>query len=162
MHARTGVLRLELLRLEHGGGAAMISIPTARALRTSGVTWEPAAGDRFVITDRGMDADVFVLSDMVVEAHDFPTGRVLGFNGTTEWALDSVEAEQTVWLPRESQLREMLGEAFRRLERREDRWAVTVASDEERGERTHEHADPEEAYALAVLSLRARLARAAG
>jgi hypothetical protein len=31
----------------------------------------------------------FVLSDMTVDLHEFPGGSVVGFNGTTEWALDS-------------------------------------------------------------------------
>ena len=137
----------------------MISVPTARALRTSGLAWEPASGDRFVIADRGMDDEVFVLSEMVVEAQEHATGRVLGFNGTTEWALDSVAAEQAVWLPREDQLRELLGAAFAGLERTDDGFVVRtrVAG----GDRASTSADAEEAYALAVLAVRARAARSA-
>ena len=56
-----------------------------------------------------MDDEVFVVSDMTVEVHDFPTGKVIGFNGTTEWALDSLAQGDVVWLPREDQLRELLG-----------------------------------------------------
>jgi hypothetical protein len=41
---------------------------------------------------------------------------VLGFNGTVEWALDSVLLDQAVWLPNEDQLRSALGAAFDRLE----------------------------------------------
>ena len=137
----------------------MISVPTARALRTSGLAWEPASGDRFVITDRGMDEEVFVLSEMVVEAQEHATGRVLGFNGTTEWALDSVAADQAVWLPREGQLRELLGGAFAGLERTEDGFVVRTHDAD--GERTSASEDAEEAYALAVLALRARVARRA-
>jgi uncharacterized protein (TIGR03086 family) len=101
---------------------------------------------------------VFVLSDMTIEAHDFPTGRVLGFNGTTEWALDSVEATQALWLPGEGQLRDLLGEDFLRLERAGGEWAVTACG---AGglEETTRHADAEEAYALALLALRADSAR---
>ena len=58
-----------------------------------------------------MDSDVVVLSDMTVEVHRFPEGPVIGFNGTTEWALDSVEQSE-VWVPAEHQLRELLGDAF--------------------------------------------------
>ena len=50
-----------------------------------------------------MDDEVFVLSNMVVDVHDFPGGRFLGFNGTVEWALDSVQQERALWLPNESQ-----------------------------------------------------------
>ena len=56
-----------------------------------------------------MDDDVFVLSDMTVEVHDLPSGRVIGFNGTTEWALDEVAQRDALWIPREDQLRELLG-----------------------------------------------------
>ncbi|WP_299035516.1 pilus assembly protein CpaE [uncultured Pseudokineococcus sp.] len=137
----------------------MISVSTARALRTSGLAWEPSSGDRFVITDRGMDEEVFVLSEMVVEAQEHATGRVLGFNGTTEWALDSVDAEQAVWLPREGQLRALLGTSFTGLERTDDGFVVRTRDAD--GDRASRSEDAEEAYALAVLAVRARAARSA-
>ena len=68
-----------------------------------------------MIRRAGLDDEVFTISDMVVEVRDFPTGTVLGFNGTTEWALDSVAQEDALWLPAEEQLRELLGGTFRRL-----------------------------------------------
>jgi hypothetical protein len=40
---------------------------------------------------------------------------VLGFNGTTEWALDSVAKDDALWLPLEHQLRDLLGSSFRSL-----------------------------------------------
>ena len=36
--------------------------------------WSPAKGDRFVVPDRDLDDEVFVVSDMVVEAVDVPSG----------------------------------------------------------------------------------------
>ena len=90
----------------------MISIELARALRDSGLQWRPVAGDAFTIDRVEVDADVFILSDMTVEAHEFSTGTVLGFNGTTEWALDSVDIEDALWLPHEHQLRGLLRAAF--------------------------------------------------
>ena len=36
---------------------------------------------------------------MTVEVHHFPTGPVIGFNGTTEWALDSLDQDDALWLP---------------------------------------------------------------
>jgi hypothetical protein len=89
-----------------------ISAELARALRDSGLVWRPAAGDAFIIDRIEADDEVFILSDMTVEAHHFPTGTELGFNGTTEWALDSVPLEDALWLPQEHQLRELLGAAF--------------------------------------------------
>ena len=94
----------------------MIDVQLAQQLKDAGLAWKPGPGDRFAIPDRGLDEDVFVLSNMTIEVHSLPEGRVIGFNGTTEWALDDVELEETIWLPREDQLREMLGEAFIGLE----------------------------------------------
>ena len=94
----------------------MISTELARALHDSGLVWRPAVGDAFRIDHVEADADVFYLSDMTVEAHDLVTGTELGFNGTTEWALDSVAIEEALWLPSESQLRSLLGTRFEALD----------------------------------------------
>ena len=90
----------------------MITIELARSLRDAGLRWHPETGDRFVIDKPGIDDDVYTVSEMTVERHDSPTGTILGFNGTTEWALDSVTASESLWLPREDQLRDLLGPSF--------------------------------------------------
>lgn len=132
----------------------MLSLATARALRAAGLRWSPASGDRFVIADRDMDDEVFVLSDMTIEAHDFPTGRVLGFNGTTEWALDSVAVEQALWLPREDQLRRALGPSFLGLRPAPTGVEVGIRAPSAGGGETWVAADDvEEAYARALLRL---------
>jgi hypothetical protein len=95
----------------------MISTQLARALRDSGLEWRPRAGDAFRIDRVEADEEVYILSDMTVEAHDYGTGIVLGFNGTTEWALDSVALDDALWLPQEHQLREFLAATFRSLTR---------------------------------------------
>lgn len=95
----------------------MISTELARALHDSGLAWHPASGDAFRIDRPEVDADVFTVSEMTVEAYEHPTGTILGFNGTTEWALDSVDLEDALWLPREDQLRELLRGTFRNLSR---------------------------------------------
>jgi len=94
----------------------VISLELARSLRTAGLTWSPASGDRFVIDMPDLSDQSFVLSDLTVDVHDFHGTPVLGFNGTVEWALDSVLLDQAVWLPHEDQLRTALGAAFDRLE----------------------------------------------
>ena len=129
----------------------MISVELARKLREAGLRWEPRPGDRFVIPDRDMDDDVFVVSQMVVDVHEFPSGRVLGFNGTVEWALDSVEQDSALWLPGEAMLRELLGGAFVQLDRAGDGFRVTL----EVGGRAVEIDDEqaEEAYGKALLHL---------
>lgn len=128
----------------------MITLELAQQLRAAGLLWVPAIGDRFVVPGRDMDDEIFVLSNMTVEAYDHPSGRIIGFNGTTEWALDSIEQQDVVWLPRESQLRELLGAAFVRLEAVSGGFAV-VADDGGR-ERRHIDIDAERAYARCLLS----------
>lgn len=127
----------------------MVSIELARQLRDAGLCWSPRRGDRFVVADRSMDDEVFVLSDMTIEVHDFPTGPVIGFNGTTEWALDSLDKSDALWLPSEHQLRDLLGGAFLRLERAGQSYTVVVEVDG-----AHSIArggDPAEAYGRALL-----------
>jgi len=141
----------------------MISIELARALRDSGLVWRPVRGDNFSIDRIEADAEVYTLSDMTVEAHEFASGTVLGFNGTTEWALDSVALGDALWLPREDQLRELLGSAFVRLERVDSTELLAGASLESsayrlaaivaRQPREFEAPDAADAYARALLAL---------
>lgn len=84
-------------------------------LAARGRTWEPLPGDRFVIPDRDLDT-VFVVADMTIEVEELPTGRLVRFNGTTEWALDSIAADDVCWLPWEHQLRDLLGSGFASLQ----------------------------------------------
>ena len=129
----------------------MIALQLARELLESGLAWKPATGDRFAIPDRDLDSSVFVLSDMTIEVHNLPQGPVIGFNGTTEWALDDVEKDEAVWLPREDQLRELLGRTFRGLTRTDDAYRVSttlLGTD-----RAFEAPSAEEAYGLALLDL---------
>ena len=129
----------------------MIGVQLAQELREAGLDWKPALGDRFAIPDRDLDDEVFVLSNMTVEVHTVPEGRVIGFNGTTEWALDDVEIDETVWLPREDQLRELLGGTFRQLRRGAGGYEVLI--DLLGAERTFAAGSPDEAYAAALLHL---------
>ncbi len=143
----------------------MLSPELARRLAQAGLPWSPAPGDRFVVPDRDLDDEVFVLSDMVIERLDLPdVGAVLAFNGTTEWALDSLEAAEALWLPREDQLRELLGGRFVALERvsvadgptdgptdaREAGWVVRVLVDGL--EQRHVDVAADAAYARALLA----------
>jgi len=104
----------------------MITATLALALEQAGLRWEPHPGDRFMMRAAEMGEEVFHLADMAVEAHDLDTGIILAFNGTTEWALDSVAVENTIWLPRETQLREALGDSFVSFSRERDLFTVRV------------------------------------
>lgn len=130
----------------------MISRDLALQLRRTGLHWNPESGDRFAMLVDDMD-EVFTVSEMTIEAHHYPTGTVLGFNGTTEWALDSVAQEDAVWLPREDQLRELLGGTFRSLARSTDGLYQVLVELAGRPEQVFSAPDAEDAYALALLSL---------
>lgn len=125
----------------------MISVDLAEKLAAAGLVWEPARGDHFVLPHRDMDEQVFVLSDMTVEVHQFPAGEVIGFNGTVEWALDSVERHEALWLPREDQLREALGDTFVSVVRVPDGFRCDVVGASSTAPTC------EEAYALALLAV---------
>lgn len=133
----------------------MIDAATARALRAAGLRWGPAPGDWFVVDRDDLREEPFVLSHLVVDVQDVPGGQVLGFNGTVEWALDSVDLDDALWLPREDQLRELLEDDLVRLERATHGWRAVVLTD---GAPTSvSGTDPADCYARAVL---ARLAAA--
>lgn len=128
----------------------MIDIDVATRLRDRGLVWRPADGDRFVIDTEEMRGEVFMLSSMVVESARGRHGEeVFRFNGTTEWALDSIERHEAVWIPREDQLREALGERFSTLRREGEVHVVTVRVPE--GEREVRAPSAEDAYAGALL-----------
>jgi hypothetical protein len=137
----------------------MISQHLAADLRDAGLRWRPTSGDRFVIPQPALAGQVFTLSEMTIEAHEYPTGTVLGFNGTTEWALDSVDKSDALWLPREDQLRELLGATFVSLESRPgpegDRYVVTTraAGTQSLEAETFEAGTAADAYGHALLAL---------
>ena len=132
-----------------------MDIADARRLRAAtdadGIAWRPRSGDRFVIPDRDLDESVFVLSEMTINVERAIGGDIIKFNGTTEWALDSIAASEVLWLPREDQLRELLGVRFTRLEALgEPAGGFAVTLDDGR---RFVHVDAERAYLLAVLAV---------
>jgi hypothetical protein len=133
----------------------MISSELAAALRDAGLEWSPSKGDWFVVPGRDLDQLTFVISDMVIETRRVARGReILAFNGTTEWALDMLAASEALWLPREDQLRDLLGEAFMSLELlpgEASGFAVTMLLGDR--ESRFVDVDVESAYARAALAL---------
>jgi hypothetical protein len=144
----------------------VISTSLAADLRDAGLTWTPASGDAFQLAGVDFEGDVFTVSDMTIEAHHYPTGTILGFNGTTEWALDSVALDDALWLPREDQLRDALAGTFVELTREvgDDerasaapiRYIVTTKVGGEEARVVSD--DAAEAYGLALLALLRSLA----
>lgn len=119
------------------------------AMDAAGRKWQPRSGDRFAVPDRDLDDQVFVVSEMTIDIEQAIGGTIMKFNGTTEWALDSIAASEVLWLPREEQLRELLGVRFARLEALggpAGGFAVVLTD----GSR-YVHVDAERAYLLAAL-----------
>lgn len=104
----------------------MLSLTLATELNEAGVRWDPVPGDRFTIRSTELLGEIFTVSEMTIQVHEYPTGTILGFNGTTEWALDSVTKDEALWLPSEQQLRELLGRAFVSLENDAEGFVVTT------------------------------------
>ena len=143
----------------HTGG--VISRQLAGDLRDAGLAWTPTKGDWFVIPDHGLDELEFVVSDMVIETRRMAFDRqMLAFNGTTEWAMDMLAASEALWLPREDQLRDALGEAFMSLELlpgATSGFAVTLLIGDT--EQRFVDVDVDGAYARALLALLASSAQ---
>lgn len=89
----------------------MISLHLARWLHDAGLDWNPSVGDEFVMPDHDIDR-TFMIAEMVVEVRHVPAGRIIALNGTPEWAMDAIMFNETVWMPREDQLRMLLGDRF--------------------------------------------------
>lgn len=127
----------------------MITLDLAHALHGAGLQWQPADGDRFVVRDRDLDDQVFLISEMTVDVRSVPSGRLIAFNGTVEWALDSIMDTEAVWLPNESQLRELVAERFLSLTRVDGAWRCEVHVG---GERVgFQDSEAAEAYGKALL-----------
>jgi hypothetical protein len=128
----------------------VITVELARRLGEAGVLWEPAPGDRFTIDQPNVVGEVFWISHLTIDVHTFQGQPLIGFNGTTEWALDSVTLDTALWLPREDQLRVLIGDRFDSLRRDGKTWVLAVHDDRGRGE--FRDPDAECAYAQALLS----------
>src|SRR5580765_5090860 len=111
----------------------MITVELSRSLNQGGVLWEPTPGDRFTIDQPNVVGEVFWISHLTIDVHTFKGQPLLAFNGTTEWALDSVTLDSALWMPREDQLRVLLGDRFVGLHRDGDDWLVQVEHEGGRG-----------------------------
>jgi hypothetical protein len=129
----------------------VLDLQLAHDLHTAGLAWEPADGDRFVLPGRDLDEQVFTISEMVVEVRRSPVGALIAFNGTTEWALDSIEQAEAVWIPREGQVRQALGDALLALARTDAGWRCTYRI----GDALHdaEAGEAVDAYGRALLAV---------
>lgn len=91
-------------------GKGMISIPLALELKAAGLAWTPRLHDFFAIPDRGMDERLFVIGDILVSIERLRGEQLISFDGASEWALDYVLTGDSLWMPTEEQLRDLIEE----------------------------------------------------
>jgi hypothetical protein len=134
----------------------MIDIELAHRLKRAGLEWRPAERDCFVVPDRGMDDQIFVVNRLTTLIQSYQGQPMVTFHGVSEWALDDVLLTEVIWLPSESQLRETLAErigpdAPLRLDRIAHGYRCQIAEADRL--REFEADQAEGAYALALLAL---------
>ena len=132
----------------------MISGERAQQLKAHGLKWQPAELDLFIMPDHNLEGQIFVVSALPALVQSFGGEQTITFHGSIEWALDYVVLSEAVWLPSETQLRELLAGAIGsdaplRLDRLEHGYRLLIGL----GADLHEFEAPtaEDAYALALL-----------
>lgn len=86
----------------------MLSITLAEQLKDVGLVWTPTLHDFFILPGRDLDDQVFVISDMMVDVERLRNQHLITFNGAPEWAMDYVLVGDALWMPTETQLRDIL------------------------------------------------------
>jgi hypothetical protein len=136
----------------------MISLDTAVKLKSAGLVWRPALHDFFAIPEHGLDDRVFVIGDMLATVELLQGLQVISFQGASEWALDSIVFSEAVWMPGESQLRQVLEEVLLsmgftglRLISNPNGYRCEIPTIN--GWRGYEASEASEAYALAILAI---------
>lgn len=130
----------------------MLSLETAQALKNAGLKWEPQLHDTFLVPEAGLDERRFILTDMMTEMTVLKGWPAITFHGVVEWALDYVLQTETVWVPREDQLRLLIEAQVAQLQLTAvDGYRCTIWWQD--AEYTFTAADASEAYAVALLFL---------
>jgi hypothetical protein len=86
----------------------LISLKLAKDLKESGLKWQPELHDFFTIPGSDLESRIFVVSDMMIDIQQLFGHHMITFNGAVEWSLDYIMITEAVWMPRDSQLREIL------------------------------------------------------
>jgi hypothetical protein len=134
----------------------MIDSELARRLKRAGLAWQPAERDCFLVPDRGLDDQIFVVNHLTTLIQNYKGHPTVTFHGTSEWALDDVLLTEVVWLPSETQLREAIAQqigpdAPLRLDRTSKGYRCQFADADQMREFNAVRAD--DAYGLALLAL---------
>ena len=89
----------------------MSSRELAEQLKRAGLAWQPAERDFFFMPDHNLEGSIFVVSPLPALVQSFGGQQTITFHGSIEWALDYVVLTEAVWLPSETQLRDLLAGA---------------------------------------------------
>lgn len=90
----------------------VLSIVLAQQLKQRGLRWQPGERDFFAMPEHNLEEQVFVVSALPALVQTLGGEQTITFHGSIEWALDYVVLTEAVWLPTETQLRELLAEAI--------------------------------------------------
>ena len=136
----------------------MVGPQLALQLKQAGLTWRPTMRDTFALLESDMDEQIFAISDAAVLIQLLHGQPVVTFHGSVEWALDSVQLADAVWLPSETQVRLELERRLDEraasgpsLRREPDGYACTIEIDGQ--EQRFSAASGSDAYARALLFL---------
>jgi len=134
----------------------MVSPPLALQLKQAGLLWRPSLRDTFALLETGMDEQIFAISDSAVLVQLLHGQPVVTFHGSVEWALDTAQLADAVWLLSETQVRQELerrlaehGGFYLTLQRESGGYACIVAIDGQQQRFAAEAAS--DAYAQALL-----------
>jgi hypothetical protein len=84
----------------------MLALDLAEQLRAAGLEWTPALHDFFALPGTALAGRVFVITDIPANVAMIQGQAAFTFEGAAEWAMDYVFANEAVWMPTESQLRQ--------------------------------------------------------
>lgn len=84
----------------------MLALDLAEKLRTAGLEWTPALHDFFTLPGTAFAGRLFVITDLPANVALIQGQPVFTFEGAAEWAMDYVFADEALWMPTESQLRQ--------------------------------------------------------
>lgn len=86
----------------------MLNLSLAQELKNAGLDWDPQLRDFFAVPDRSMDDEIFVVNLMTVTIIRMHGRPVVAFHGVLESPLDYIDLSEAVWMPSETQLRNLL------------------------------------------------------
>lgn len=86
----------------------MISPSLAFQLKEAGLEWHPAKRDNFMLPGSELANEVFTLNDQTILVEMIKGSSTVTFHGSAEWALDDILLADVVWMPSETQLRDLI------------------------------------------------------